>query len=117
VGRGEGLGRPLLYGTSNKFLEHFGFGSLEDLPRPDELPVVLRARPVVAATVALEAEPPAEIEAEGNGRPAGSSIIDPVLEASANGASAEPLVTDTEPTAEQLEESALAEPQTEVQPK
>lgn len=43
VGRGEGLGRPMLYGTTNRFLEHFAFRSLEDLPRPDELPVVLRA--------------------------------------------------------------------------
>lgn len=42
VGRGEGLGRPLLYGTTPRFLEHFGYGSLEDLPRPEELPVVLR---------------------------------------------------------------------------
>lgn len=41
VGRGEGLGRPLLYGTSRQFLEHFGFRSLEDLPRSDDLPVVL----------------------------------------------------------------------------
>lgn len=44
VGRAEGLGRPLLYGTTRFFLEHFGFGSLEDLPRPEELPVVLRER-------------------------------------------------------------------------
>ncbi len=44
VGRAEGLGRPLLYGTTTFFLEHFGFGSLEDLPRPEELPVVLRDR-------------------------------------------------------------------------
>jgi segregation and condensation protein B len=43
VGRGEGLGRPMLYGTTSKLLEHFGFRSLEDLPRPDDLPVVLRA--------------------------------------------------------------------------
>lgn len=48
VGRAEGLGRPLLYGTTRKFLEHFGFKSLEDLPRPDELPVVLRERPAPA---------------------------------------------------------------------
>lgn len=41
VGRGEGLGRPLLYGTTHFFLAHFGFRSLDDLPRPDELPVVL----------------------------------------------------------------------------
>jgi len=44
VGRGEGLGRPLLYGTTGRFLEHFGFQSLEDLPRPEDLPVVLRDR-------------------------------------------------------------------------
>ncbi len=42
VGRGEGLGRPLLYGTTSHFLEHFGFRSLEDLPRTEELPVALR---------------------------------------------------------------------------
>lgn len=44
VGRGGGLGRPLLYGTTTHFLEHFGFKSMEDLPRPDELPIVLRER-------------------------------------------------------------------------
>lgn len=44
VGRSEALGRPLLYGTTSFFLEHFGFKSLEDLPRPDELPIVLRER-------------------------------------------------------------------------
>lgn len=42
VGRAEGLGRPVLYGTTRRFLEHFGFKSLEDLPRPEELPVILR---------------------------------------------------------------------------
>lgn len=41
VGRGEGLGRPMLYGTTAKFMEHFGFRSLDDLPRSEELPVVL----------------------------------------------------------------------------
>lgn len=44
VGRAEGMGRPLLYGTTSRFLEHFGFRSLGDLPRPEELPVVLRDR-------------------------------------------------------------------------
>lgn len=41
VGRGEGLGRPLLYGTTRRFLEHFGMSSLDELPPPDELPVIL----------------------------------------------------------------------------
>jgi segregation and condensation protein B len=44
VGRGEGLGRPLLYGTSRRFLEHFGFHSLDDLPRSEELSVILAER-------------------------------------------------------------------------
>ncbi len=44
VGRSEGIGRPLLYGTTRHFLEHFGFRSLEELPRPEELPIVLRER-------------------------------------------------------------------------
>ncbi|MDQ3556490.1 MAG: SMC-Scp complex subunit ScpB, partial [Gemmatimonadota bacterium] len=42
--RGEGLGRPLLYGTTPFFLRHFGFRSLADLPRPDELAVLLAPR-------------------------------------------------------------------------
>ncbi|HEX7090427.1 MAG TPA: SMC-Scp complex subunit ScpB [Longimicrobiales bacterium] len=57
VGRGEGLGRPLLYGTTQKFLEHFGFNSLHDLPRPDELPVVLKQRAPDAAAAVQEAPP------------------------------------------------------------
>lgn len=44
VGRDEGVGRPVLYGTTEFFLRHFGFKSLDDLPRPEELPVVLRER-------------------------------------------------------------------------
>jgi len=44
VGRAEGIGRPVLYGTTTRFLEHFGFNSMEDLPRPEELPVILRER-------------------------------------------------------------------------
>jgi segregation and condensation protein B len=44
VGRGEGIGRPVLYGTTRRFLEHFGLASLDVLPRPEELPIVLRER-------------------------------------------------------------------------
>lgn len=35
-GRGSGLGRPILYGTTRFFLEKFGIGSLEDLPDVEE---------------------------------------------------------------------------------
>ncbi len=37
VGRAEVLGRPMLYGTTKRFLEVFGLSSLEDLPRVEEL--------------------------------------------------------------------------------
>jgi segregation and condensation protein B len=43
VGRAEGIGRPLLYGTTSQFLEHFALRHLEELPRADELAVALRA--------------------------------------------------------------------------
>jgi segregation and condensation protein B len=42
VSRGEGLGRPLLYGSTPQFLEILGLTGLEDLPRLDELSVALR---------------------------------------------------------------------------
>ncbi len=58
VARGEGLGRPLLYGTTQRFLEHFGFRSLDDLPRPEELPVILRERTPLED---LEASEPSEL--------------------------------------------------------
>lgn len=32
MGKSQGLGRPLLYGTSKEFLEFFGFNSLHELP-------------------------------------------------------------------------------------
>ena len=65
VGRGEGVGRPILYGTTSKFMEHFGFPSMEHLPRPEELPVILRER------APLEAAPePRDKEEQGDDTPA-----------------------------------------------
>ena len=37
VGKAEVLGRPLLYGTTKKFLEVFGLNDLKDLPKAEEL--------------------------------------------------------------------------------
>jgi segregation and condensation protein B len=54
VGRHDSLGRPVLYGTTKKFLQVFGLKSLKDLPQVDELAPPRRA----------DAEPPAE-ETEG----------------------------------------------------
>jgi segregation and condensation protein B len=91
VGRSEGLGRPLLYGTTQKFLDHFAFNSLDDLPKPDDLPVILRARPVEMTPV-LEAETEVEAEAEVLTEPAAAEV--------------ESLAAATEPVTRPVEESS-----------
>ncbi|WP_460538046.1 SMC-Scp complex subunit ScpB [Echinicola sediminis] len=35
-GKSDSIGRPLLYGTSDKFMEYFGINSLKDLPQPKD---------------------------------------------------------------------------------
>lgn len=57
VGRSEGLGRPMLYGTTPLFLEQFGLRHLEELPRADELAIALRGAGGLVATP-LEPPPP-----------------------------------------------------------
>ncbi len=42
TGRSEGLGRPLLYGTTPLFLELLGLPDLQNLPRAEELQIALR---------------------------------------------------------------------------
>jgi len=59
VGRAEEIGRPLLYGTTTKFLEVFGLASLKDLPKIDEdQPGTIP--PLKLANPRPEADPPAE---------------------------------------------------------
>jgi segregation and condensation protein B len=35
-GKTDGVGRPLIYGTSGKFMEYFGINSIQDLPHPKD---------------------------------------------------------------------------------
>ena len=42
VGRSEGMGRPLLYGTTPLFLELLGLRDLADLPKAEELTIALQ---------------------------------------------------------------------------
>jgi chromosome segregation and condensation protein ScpB len=56
VGRADGVGRPYLYGTTFKFLEHFGLERPEDLPPLPELDLA-------AAVAQLDAESPTEADA------------------------------------------------------
>jgi len=37
IGKAEIVGRPMLYGTTKKFLETFGLNSIKDLPKIEEL--------------------------------------------------------------------------------
>lgn len=62
VGRSELPGRPWMFGTTQKFMEHFGLKSLDDLPGTDELRRLeaeqARARaPKAAAPEALPEDP------------------------------------------------------------
>jgi segregation and condensation protein B len=61
MGRGEGLGRPLLYGTTNLFLELLGLRDLGDLPRTEEFAVALQPhKPDAADAEGAAASVPAE---------------------------------------------------------
>ena len=44
AGRGEGVGRPILYATTDEFLRYFGLNKLADMPKVDELKEILRQR-------------------------------------------------------------------------
>ena len=48
VGRKEALGRPILYATTDRFLEHFGISDIRELPPlPDPQPVEKSGEPLV----------------------------------------------------------------------
>jgi len=64
-GRAEIPGRPLLYETTEFFLDHFGLRNLEELPNVDELRtrhLPVAPRPAPAAETATQAELPAPPE-------------------------------------------------------
>ncbi len=64
AGRSEELGRPLLYGTTRRFLQVFGLCNLDQLPLADQLrrkaPVAITNSPVAAS-----AQPAADVDARG----------------------------------------------------
>jgi segregation and condensation protein B len=90
VGRAEGLGRPLLYGTTPLFLEQFALRHLAELPRADELAVALR--PIGGDAVAAPGDAQAT-DAEGGATDpmAGqmAETAEATASASADGSSAE----------------------------
>ena len=50
AGRSEGIGKPMLFGTTREFLVHFGLRGLSELPKPKELEELLaEGQPPTAA--------------------------------------------------------------------
>ncbi|MCG3179708.1 MAG: Segregation and condensation protein B [Phycisphaerae bacterium] len=71
VGRAEVLGRPMLYGTTRRFLEVFGLKGLADLPKAEQLKNPDRqAQESDDAAAKAAAETPAESPAESPAEPA-----------------------------------------------
>lgn len=128
-GRAEIPGRPLLYGTTQNFMEHFGLKHLDDLPNagelrkislptaeppPAETPEALAATPEVAAE---QSEPVAETAEPATEQPEHGGDF---LEASAEseGESSEPAAEAVEETPEEAvaesapEEAPVAEAET-----
>lgn len=72
TGRANTPGRPLLYGTTQKFLEHFGLNDLTDLPKPREIAELINEteievdRRLLAEQQELEFKEDLEKKLEGN---------------------------------------------------
>ncbi len=107
VGRAEVPGRPLLYATTEYFLQHFGLKNVDELPNADELrrvnlpkaEIVTEEKPVTAkaaaeATATPEAtEEPALVHSEeAHEQPAAEDVAEevPIAELQAETAEVEP---------------------------
>ena len=64
VGRRDTPGRPLLFGTTKEFLEHFGLNLLQDLPSIEEMEELVRERNLGAPEAARAEESAREPETE-----------------------------------------------------
>ena len=58
VGRGEGPGRPLLFGTTRQFLIRFGLNRLSDLPKIEEI------EELIASSGQAQADQPTTVDDE-----------------------------------------------------
>ncbi len=110
VGRSEGIGRPLLYGTTPLFLEQFGLRHLEELPRADELAIALRG---AGGLVSTPIEPPPPLLPLGEGMETGGApdAPQPVLDddVAVTGATPDEAVADEAVAEEAVADEAVAE--------
>ncbi|MBT4502442.1 MAG: SMC-Scp complex subunit ScpB [Gemmatimonadetes bacterium] len=104
VGRSDGIGKPMLFGTTREFLIHFGLKSLTDLPKPRELEELLatgeqKARDRDQLSLGLEEDEEAEGQPtpeEGDAPPDAESAPEEEGDSNAN----EDRETDAEPEPE-----------------
>ncbi len=71
-GRAKSVGNPLIYGTSDHFLEHFGIAGLKDLPKIEEFEALLdpdaaRDELVRSGVIESASADAQEVDAGGNG--------------------------------------------------
>jgi len=103
VGRADTLGRPVLYGTTKKFLERFLLSSLKELPEPDTIEAIQRENAEAAVPVeegAAEGEPVAEGEAAGADGQSESEGAQSEAAAEGESVAVDADVGESEPTAE-----------------
>ena len=106
AGRAEEPGRPILYGTTKRFLEVFGLNSLKDLPeQEDALAVkakqVRQAKAQAKAEAATESEPVTEPENVDAGDTAEASLApSPATESSPPEATGEAVTPPESPSTE-----------------
>jgi segregation and condensation protein B len=90
-GRKETPGRPMLWGTTAAFLDHFGLAGLDDLPGLEELKAsgLLDPNPVLATYASRASDEPVSGEAE----------VEPLAEDEEDAPMAQPSAAEAEPAA------------------
>lgn len=73
VGRSDTVGRPLLFGTTQRFLEDFGLGSLADLPKLREAEELFNEDQFAALGDPAARESPQDEDGESKEHPASAS--------------------------------------------
>ncbi|MBN2184573.1 MAG: SMC-Scp complex subunit ScpB [Candidatus Krumholzibacteriota bacterium] len=64
TGRGEGIGKPYLYSTTNRFLEYLGLKDYRDLPSVEELEKSLENIDLIPKPIDMDENPEEDIEEE-----------------------------------------------------
>ncbi|HKK51095.1 MAG TPA: SMC-Scp complex subunit ScpB [Myxococcota bacterium] len=122
AGQREVPGRPMLYGTTRRFLEVFGLEKLKDLPTLRELDELAREQGLLektsedaeASNEADQAESEAPVEPEGTAEGAPQAIEEPLGEEPATGTEDRSEARLEAEEAEEAEETAEAEETSEL---